>query len=39
MLDECHRFWQDLKIPPSFYYTCNDPLRTEEAQLSGYASE
>jgi hypothetical protein len=34
--DYCRSFWQDLKEPPTFYHTCNDPLFTEEAQMTGY---
>jgi hypothetical protein len=34
--DYCRSFWQDLKDPPTFYHTCNDPLFTEEAQMRGF---
>lgn len=35
---ECKARWQDIPKPPWYFHTCNDPLRREEAQLSGYAS-
>ena len=34
--DYCRSFWQDLQTPPTFYHTCNDPLFTEEVQMTGY---
>jgi len=34
--DYCRSFWQDIKDPPTFYHTCNDPLFTEEAQMRGF---
>eukprot|EP00961_Rhodomonas_salina_P124195 1673950-Rhodomonas_salina.2 len=32
--DQCRRRWIDIRYPPTFFYTCNDPLAMEEAQIA-----
>ena len=34
---QCRARWKDMPQPPSFFCTCNDPLRVEEAQVPGSA--
>mmetsp|Transcript_21632 Transcript_21632/g.33850 ORF Transcript_21632/g.33850 Transcript_21632/m.33850 type:complete len:476 (-) Transcript_21632:106-1533(-) len=34
--EECRQRWKDIDEPPDFFFMCNDPLGTEEAQITNY---